>query len=417
MAAHPAAAAGGLRSTVIIYYLFVVSLPLISHRIFGSDVGGMTVTKYLGLACLAYALLTLGQRRGPVRLLATPQARWFVVLYSLAALSYAVGSVGARGGNWNVLQIYNSQLIFFITTLMLVDTVDRLRKVLLAAIGSMALASLYVLREWWAGSAVYGAEYRPGYVTGDPNFFAASAVLCLPMAFVWALEGTRPWERMYCLGCLALGLAGTMVAASRGGFVGLLVGLAVLTWHSRYRAKALMVVAGVLVVALVASPTSPLKRLLDPTHGDVEAREARIQLWTAGLRMVTAHPLLGVGLGNFKAAASGYGGVIGDRELIAHNGYLDVAAEMGLPALLALSAMIFFSCRTASKIRRQTLLTGPAGVHHAAWGIEAGLVAFAVALFFVSGLFLKLFWLMVFLSMCVSSLQPPARQEERPRAA
>jgi hypothetical protein len=43
MATHTAAAAGGLRSRVILYYLFVVSLPLISHRIFGSDVGGMTV--------------------------------------------------------------------------------------------------------------------------------------------------------------------------------------------------------------------------------------------------------------------------------------------------------------------------------------------------------------------------------------
>jgi putative inorganic carbon (HCO3(-)) transporter len=402
---------------VLIYYVFVVSLPLISHRIFGSDVGGMTVTKYLGLASLGYALLTLGRRRGPVRLLATPQARWFVVLYSLAVLSSALGSIGPRGGNWNVLQIYNSQLIFFLTTLILVDSVDRLRKVLLVAIGSMALASLYVLREWWGGSAVYGVDYRPGYVTGDPNFFAASAVVCLPMAFVWTLEGTRPWERMYCLGCLAVGLAGSMVAASRGGFVGLLVGLAVLTWHSRYRVKALTIVGGVLVMALVISPTSPLKRLLDPSHGDIGARDARIQLWTAGLKMVEAHPLLGVGIGNFRMAAADYGGMVGDITFIAHNGYLDVAAELGLPALLALLAVIFFSCRAASKVRRQTRVTGQLALHQAAWGIEAGLFGFAVALFFVSGLFLKLFWLMVFLSMCLASLRAATQAEKQPRVA
>ena len=95
---------------MIIYYLFVVSLPLVSHRILGSDVGSMTVPKYLGLACLGYALLMLGRRRGAVRLLATSQARWFVVLYSLAVLSYVLGSIGAQGGNWNVLQAAPSRL-------------------------------------------------------------------------------------------------------------------------------------------------------------------------------------------------------------------------------------------------------------------------------------------------------------------
>jgi len=402
---------------MIFYYLLVLSLPLVNHPIFGAQIAGVTVVKYVGLVCLAYAAFSLlGRRRSP-EFLGTAQARAFLAFFCLVVVSYVLHGPGVAGVGWGALTGYISHVGFFFTTVVLVTSLERLRRVMLVAVGSMALASLYVLREWWGGSAVYGADYRPGYVTGDPNFFAASALVCLPMAFVWTLEGRPRWERIYCLGCLLLGLAGTMVAASRGGFVGLLAGLTLLTWHSRYRIKALTVVGGIMAMALLISPTSPVKRLLDPTHGDVEARDARFQLWTAGLRMVKAHPLLGVGIGNFKTAAGAYGGIVGDVQFISHNGYLDVAAELGLPALLALLAVMFFSFRTASKIRRQTRLNGPPVLHQTARGIEAGLLGFAVALFFVSGLFLKLFWLMVFSSMCLPQLQARTRTEEAARAA
>jgi O-antigen ligase len=397
---------------VILYYVFVLSLPLISHPIFGSDAGGMTVSKYLGLACFLYALVVLGRRRRPVGFLATPQARWYLCLYALALLSYVVSVLGPNPGQWPVVVLFTSQLVFFITTLILVDSLERLRKVLLVAIGSVALASLYMLKEWWGGSTVYGVDYRPGYVTGDPNFFAASALLFLPLAFGWALEGRPGWERVFCLGCLFLGLAASMVGASRGGFLGLLLALGVFVWHSRYRARAMTLVPAALALFLLLSPSSPLRRLFDPTHGDVEARNTRFELWSAGLKMVGAHPLFGVGLGNFKSQVGRYSGLGSDLQLISHNGYLDVAAEAGLPALAALLGVLYYSCRTARRVRRQTRNEGPLALHQAALGIEAGLIGFPVALIFVSGLFLKLFWLMVFLSMCLPDLQ---RQARRPR--
>jgi putative inorganic carbon (hco3(-)) transporter len=403
---------------VILYYVFILSLPLISHSIFAREVGGMTVSQYLGLACFLYALFVLGGRRRPVGFLATTQARCYLWLYALALLSYAASLLGPNPGRWRVVVLFTSQLVFFITTLILVDSLDRLRKVLLVAIGSMALGSLYMLREWWGGSTVYGAEYRPGYVTGDPNFFAASALLCLPLAFGWALEGRRRWERMYCLGCLLLGLAASMVAASRGGFLGLLIALGVFVWHSRYRARAMTLVPAALALFLLVSPSSPVRRLFDPTPGDLEARNARFELWSAGLKMVGSHPLLGVGLGNFKSMAGRYSGLGPDLQLLAHNGYLDVAAEVGLPALAALLGILYYSYRTAARVRRQTRKEGPLALHHAALGIEAGLVGFAVALIFVSGLFLKLFWLMVFLSMRLPDLQRQARRtQEKAMAA
>src|SRR5207249_307607 len=59
---------------MILYYVLVLSLPLVSHSVFGSEAGGVTVVKYLGLVCLAYALLSLPRRRRPPDFLATPRS-------------------------------------------------------------------------------------------------------------------------------------------------------------------------------------------------------------------------------------------------------------------------------------------------------------------------------------------------------
>src|SRR2546428_10415382 len=216
---------------MILFYLLVLSLPLVSHPVFGGQAAGLTVEKYLGLLCLAYALLSLAARRRHPRFFATLPARWFAAFYALVVLSYLMSAVAGRPAERAILVIYTAHFFFFVVTLIVVDSLERLRRVLLVAIASTTLASLYMLKEWLGGSGVYCAGYRPGYVTGEPNFFAASALLCLPLALEWSVESRRPWQRLYCLGCLVVGLAASMVAASRGGFVGLLAGMGFIAWH------------------------------------------------------------------------------------------------------------------------------------------------------------------------------------------
>src|SRR5712691_10217204 len=148
---------------MIFYYVLVLSLPLIAHPIFGSKAAGFTVVKYLGLVCLGYAFLSLVGRRRPPAFTATPLARAFLAFFAFTALSYMLSRLGPNPGNTDVLIAYFSHVVFFVTTLVVVDSLERLRWVLLCAVGSMALASFYVLREWQGGSARYGAGYRPGY--------------------------------------------------------------------------------------------------------------------------------------------------------------------------------------------------------------------------------------------------------------
>jgi hypothetical protein len=70
-----------------------------------------------------------------------------------------------------------------------------------------------------------------------------------------------------------------------------------------------------------------------------------------------------------------------------------------------------------NRLRRRVSDSGPPLLYEAATGIQAGLIGFAVALFFVSGWFLKLFWLMVFLSMAAPALRPRAQADQGCAAA
>ncbi|MDD5223158.1 MAG: O-antigen ligase family protein, partial [bacterium] len=93
------------------------------------------------------------------------------------------------------------------------------------------------------------------------------------------------------------------------------------------------------------SRLSSLADLKDP------ANRVRLLLYQDTAKMVRAHPLSGIGLGNYPVVLPDYwSGEL--RDLItygasrtaenAHNDYLTTAAESGLPALLALAALIVF---------------------------------------------------------------------------
>jgi len=60
----------------------------------------------------------------------------------------------------------------------------------------------------------------------------------------------------------------------------------------------------------------------------------RLAHWQAAVNMANAHPLVGVGLGNYEAAYPDYGLVSWPRALgHAHNDYLNVLAETGVVGL------------------------------------------------------------------------------------
>ena len=391
---------------MILYYLLISGMPLARHPLWAEFLGELTVIKYVGLACVFYMVAHLVQRRTPLRFLETWQARWFWGLTALSTISYL--TIGSRSAiQISPLMNYISFAVFFFITVVVIDSRDRLHRVLLVTIGSMAFASLYVLREWQKGG--FAAASRPGWVTGDPNYFTVSALVFLPMALYLRQVARNRAERVFCTGCFLLTLLAIIAAASRGGFLGLLGEAAYFGLRSRRRAAVMMLAGVALFTVAVALPNSPLTRLLEPDRSDVESSDSRLRLWSIGMTGAWNHPLTGVGAGNFGLLTAG-------REdfVVAHNTYVEVAAELGFPGLFAFLAVLGTTFLSAGRIRRDAEHRGARFIAHVSQGVQAGLVGYAISAFFVSVQWQKFLWLLVFLSV---SLGVVARHKAKKSAS
>jgi putative inorganic carbon (HCO3(-)) transporter len=393
---------------VILYSILILSLPFLSHPLFGMKVGPLTVEKYLGAICFLYAVFYAAVRRRAPGIFRTTQARAYLLFFLLASISWL--AAGRSLTATTMLDVYGSHLLFLVTTVGLIDSLPRLRWTLLAAVAAMGLVSLYVIRDWQVASAVYGAGYRPGYVAGDANFFTASVLLPLPLALLLLWNERSVAVRIFCFGTILVTLCAITLAASRGGFLGLIVAMGWLLWHSRSRVRSLVLVGAAFGLLVAISPLSPVARLLHPDYSDTDSVRIHLALWRAGLRIVGDHPLTGIGIGQFKTAVSEYSSEK-DLSLLAHNTYLEIAAEMGLVGLGLFLVVFGSSFRTLTRVRRASQRGGPPLLRIAATGIQAGLLGFGVAEFFVSAEFLRMFWFMLFLSICLLAIEQeqPAR--------
>jgi O-antigen ligase len=145
----------------------------------------------------------------------------------------------------------------------------------------------------------------------------------------------------------------------------------------------------------------PARERVTSTNGG----SGRSDLWTVGLRMVQAHPVTGVGVGNFQAVSADYvlqPGTITRADLIfsqapkvTHNTYLEVMAEEGVPGLLLLLAVIVTCMSCALQAARIWSRRGQASAEALARSVFLGLVGMLTANFFISNMFSKTMWVML----------------------
>ena len=391
-------------------YLLISAMPLTRDPLWEHFVSDLTAIKFLGLGCLAYAFWhCMVARRGP-GLLRAPEARWMQALCAWAAISWL--TLGAPiAWEQSPLLSYCSFFLLLVITLCVVDTWQRLEQVLWAAVAAVGIAGLYILREWQEYHNVY-AHFRPGWITGDPNYFTASALIGLPVALAFSCAPIEWWKRAVAAGCMLVTLVAVGLAASRGGLLGLGAMALVFAWRKHCLAILLLACMAALP-PLILWQNSPLNRLLHPTISDTQSSDSRLALWQAGVDMIAAHPVAGIGLGEFKPEVEEYAAQHKDLDHIAHNTYLELAAEMGVPALCGFLLILFSSQRTLARMWREASANAdsqpnaaalPPWAGEAALGLQTGMLGFAISAFFLSAQYTKLFWLLIALCAAVRGL-------------
>ncbi|HEX5815778.1 MAG TPA: O-antigen ligase family protein [Methylomirabilota bacterium] len=364
-----------------------------------------TVIKLLGLLGFAWAVMRLcaGDRNAP---LLASRAAWLFLIFFFGVLFVGLLS----GSGFLAISRFLAFLTFLPFVIVAVQTPDDLRRVLKAMTLSLIVVFPYALRQ------MVRYDSRLGVGLYESNYFATILVLVIPIAFVFAAQAPDPLRRtLWTLGGLLLVLE-LFLTSSRGAFLGLLAASMVFVYRRRGIAGALAVVL-ILLVGLVLVPTDLGARLwtiVGEGTGDMPAgleasNRAHQALFWAALRMINDNPIFGVGPLNFKALSTQYTGL--SQGNIAHNSFLEIAAEFGLPMLAVFLLLIVTTFRTLNAATR--LAGTDRGWRIAGWaeGLRSGLLGFLVAGFFISAQYEKMFWLAVFVTIVLGRFAREAAAE------
>jgi O-antigen ligase len=130
----------------------------------------------------------------------------------------------------------------------------------------------------------------------------------------------------------------------------------------------------------------------------------RTDIWTVGWRMVQAHPIEGVGVGNYQTSSIHYllepGAILRDEFIVdtpkvAHNTYLQVFAELGTVGLALFLSIIGFSLLSVLRAARIFERLGDPRMELISRALLVALCGVLAADFFISEEFSKQLWLLL----------------------
>jgi putative inorganic carbon (hco3(-)) transporter len=367
------------------------------------------VVKGLGALVFCAAAVRLLGPRGGLRSHPAHRCLWLFLLLALAAAAARPnGAVGLEV----LVRYFSFSGVFVAAVLCFTDRRAVWRVFAAYVLGATTAAGVGL------HAFLTGAVSRAEGPLDDPNDLAFALVVAVPMAFALFGRSRRPGWLLLSLVCV-LGAAATV---SRGGGAAL---AAAAVW-----AVTTGVVARRVVVAAASSAVLALAGVVwyarDLVGSALEQKtsiaannvDTRVLRWQAALEMIGEHPLLGMGPAgfrlNYEEWARAYDPTTVPDGTVVHQMFLEVGAELGLPALLAFVAFVGVALLAAADVRRRAVdpeerLLGAA--------TEAGLVATVVASLFLTEQYYVPLWILAAAAVALQQRLPlrpvPAAPPER----
>jgi len=192
---------------------------------------------------------------------------------------------------------------------------------------------------------------------GQPNGLGLFFALVVPFAVHEWNEATASWARARAALVILLIGAGLLATFSRGAWLSVLGGTAVLIFTGDARFAVRVLLAAVLAAVVADLVTSGALRDTAARTVDDWVIEQRAALVLAGILMFLARPWLGMGPGGFEQNLDRYGAQLPqlwDYLPTPHNAYVQFAAESGVVGLAAFLLLLLVLFRTLARRVRQS---------------------------------------------------------------
>jgi O-antigen ligase len=325
-------------------------------------IGMLRPALLLFLFCIGYSLLVPSSVRW--KLIGKTWSSRAVMLLAVLACASAVFGLSLGGSAVFIINIYSRTLLIFALLVAATWSLDDVRLWVGAYVGSALILvwlAFFVMDTFVTqGQSMVRIQSQYMY---DGNDLGVILVAAVPLAFL-TFQTAGTWGKAMAIPVIVGVPVAVAMTGSRGSFVGLVVlavSLLVLVSHVALwkRLTTIAVLAGTLVVAAPAGYWSYMETILHPEEDynttDIRGRKA---IWTRGLTYIAQYPVFGVGVNNFtraeetisplaRNAPTGFNVPI----LAPHNTFLQVMAEMGIPAFLIWVSLFWVGIVELTRIR------------------------------------------------------------------
>ena len=356
-------------------------------------------------------------------------ARWATALV-LWGLVTTFTSISPQTAYTALIELLKALVIFFVVMHAL-RTPQQLRSyVLLFLVAFLIYPGRGTLQNYVTGNNLVGRAIWNG-IYSNPNDLAGITLLVLGLALAIATVKTQNRRvRQAAIAYVPMTVLIILLTQSRGAFIGLLVGFGP-TILTRMR-KRPSIAGPVLIIVLLAAvlvPAAAWHRFQDiskvtssETISEADkygSAAQRLDILKVGWHIFVDHPLLGVGIGCYPEANAVYAPQLGRRD--AHNTYITLAAEMGVPGLLLWLGMA--RSVLARVRRRRRSIEADDRTIQILW-LERAMVGCLVAAFFASYSGITILYLLLGTLWAATNLlgtsgtdrgAPPARRALRGR--
>ncbi len=322
---------------------------------------------YVMLASLPFAEISLGHGTSLVRYIeiaalgawfigvsVSDSARWLrpdrtdlkVLLWIMASVaSAALLNTAAAPA---LAQTYlNLALVYYMASRMVRSPGQARGAILALSLGVAMVALLSLTMPSVAGSFAAGSgvlRQGPLGASGAAGINRFAAWLAVGVILPWlALGEPRRLSTVAARGASAVALVALIATASKAALIAVAAGLLiwVLLTRSSGRLVRITAVGAGLVIGYLLLPAGIHQRFAEFLQPNSHAY-SRFAIWDAGWRIFLAHPLFGVGVGNFDQVAPAYfpQGTLYSQDQAAHNIIVGALAETGLVGTLLLIVMV-----------------------------------------------------------------------------
>lgn len=368
-----------------------------------------------GLAVLIYLLDRRETRR--LRYLFVPTTKYLLAFLMWMVLSVPV-SLWAGNSFGLVFDNFIKTVLMY---LVIAGTVRGIRDVERLGVVYLLAAVVY------AGTVVSrfdlgdGAAWRLGRLYYyDANDFATCAVTAMPFGLYVLHAGRRALSRVLAAVGLAVLALGFVYTGSRGGFIALVavVGFIVLRYTRvplRWRLSAIALVALMLLGTASDQYWEQMGTILSDVDYNRTDESGRLQIWRRGVGYMLEYPIFGVGPNNFPVAegtlspfAERQQWGIGVRWNAAHNTFLQVGAELGIPGLVLFVAIVASAFGALRRSARREGADAVAGHGHLQLpqALTASLLGFLVGSSFLSLAYSEMLYTLLALAIGLDKVTP-----------